>query len=210
MMKQTPLNRIMSAVHIIFFSSLLCFGTICLSGTVLLMPALGASFLIGKDVLYKRLDINDSIIKNYFRYLADSIKLVKYFAINIIIALNIAGMIAAAKTSNFIYSVACLVIAAFLFTFIFYIVGYHAFVSNKINIVEVVASMFTKLYLLITVFIVMVLCVLFFSGTLLAVLFVSGTLLVFGLEIPIFIQMLHLKKILGRIDSSEKYAYLVY
>jgi hypothetical protein len=51
MMKQTPLNRIMSAVHIIFFSSLLCFGTICLSGTVLLMPALGASFLIGKDVL---------------------------------------------------------------------------------------------------------------------------------------------------------------
>ncbi|HEY8499138.1 MAG TPA: hypothetical protein VIL89_00845 [Clostridia bacterium] len=207
MIKQTPLNRIMSVVHITFFSSLLCFGTICLSGTVLLLPALGASFLIGKDVLYKRLDINDSIIKIYFRYLANSIKLVKYLAVNIIAALNIAGMIVAARTDNFIYSAACLAIAAFLFAFMFYIAGYHAFVCNKINIIEVAAGMFTKPYLLITVFAAMVLCVLFFTGTLMAVLFVSGALLIFGLEIPVFIQMLRLKKILGRIDSNEKYAY---
>ena len=67
MIRETPIYRILCAIHIVFFTSLLCFGTICLSGTILMVPALGASFLIGKDTLYRKLDITDSIIKTYFK-----------------------------------------------------------------------------------------------------------------------------------------------
>ncbi len=209
MIRESMLYRILSAIHIVFFSSLLCFGTICLSGTVLLMPALAASFLLGKDAIYKELDINDSIIKIYFKYLKNSMKLVKYFLVNIIIALNISGMVTAAKTYNFIYYVICLAIVAFLLSFILYIAGYYTFVSNQINMMEVVVSMSMKLQLLLPVFIVIVLCVFFFSDVLLMMLFLAGTFILFALEILIFIQMLYLKKVLGKLDANEEYAYLV-
>lgn len=209
MIRTGLLYKVLSAVHIVFFSSILCFGTICLTGTILLMPALGASFLIGKDAIYKELDINDSIIRTYFRYLKASMKLAKYFIVNIIIALNITGMLVAAGINNIAFFVICLAITAFLLTFLLYIAGYYTFVSDRINMIEVVAGMFTKLKLLLPVFIVMVFCVYFFSGTLLMILFLMGTFIIFALEILIFIQMLHLKKLLGTLDNDERFAYLV-
>ena len=209
MIRETPIYRILCAIHIVFFTSLLCFGTICLSGTILMVPALGASFLIGKDTLYRKLDITDSIIKTYFKYLKASMKLLKYSLLNILIALNIAGMIITASTGNFVYSCVCLAIVGFLLSFMLYIAGYHTFVSNQINMAEVFLSMFIKLHLLLPVFIVMVLCVLFFSGTLLTVMFLSGTIILFALEVLIFIQMIHFKAKSGRLDKDDKFAYLV-
>lgn len=209
MIRQTPFYRILSAIHIVFFSSLLCFTTICLSGTILFLPAVGASFLIGKDAIYKSLDINDSIIKTYFAYLKSSMKLVKFFSVNIIVALNIMCMITMANSDHFTYSVVCLVISALLLSFMLYIAGYHTFVNEKIKLTEVFISMFTKVHLLIMVFIIMILCVIFFSGTLATIFALCGTLIVFVLEIPIFIQMMHLLNLFGRLDSDDQFAYLV-
>ncbi len=209
MIRQSLLYRILSAIHIVFFSSILCFGTICLSGTLLFMPVLGACFHLGRDVIYREFDIHDSIIKTYFKYLKSSIQLVKYFGINLIIALNIVGMMLTAKTSNFIYSVVCLAIIGFLLSFSLYITGYNTFISPRINLTEVAISMFIKPQLLLPVFIVMVICVLFFSGILFTALLFLGTLILFVLEILIFIQMLQFKKITGKLSDSEKYAYLV-
>jgi hypothetical protein len=209
MIRETPVYRVLCAIHIVFFTSLLCFGTVWLSGTILMVPAIGASFLIGKDALYKELDVTNSIIATYFKYLKASIKLLRYSLLNILIVLNVAGMIITASTGNFIYSCICLAIVGFLLSFMLYIAGYHTFVSNQINITEVFLSMFIKLHLLLPVFIVMVLCVLFFSGTLLTVIFLSGTLFLFVLEVLIFIQMVHFKAKSGKLDKDDKFAYLV-
>jgi len=173
------------------------------------MPALGASFLIGKDAIYGELDINESIVKKYFRYLKASMKLTKYFVVNIIIALNVTGMLVAAGINNIAFFVICLAITAFLLAFLLYIAGYYTFVSDRINMIEVAMGMFTKLQLLLPIFTAMVFCVYFFSGTLLIILFLMGTLALFTLEILIFIQMLNLKKLLGKLDDDERFAYLV-
>lgn len=164
MIRETPFYKFVSAVHIVFFSSLLCSLTICLSGTILLFPAIGASFYIGRDIIYKKLDISDSIVKTYFVYLKASMKLLRFFSVNTIIVLNIICMVIMANSGHYTYSVICLVITALLLSFMFYIAGYHTFVNEKINLTEVVISMFTKVHLLIMIFIVMILCVMFFQA----------------------------------------------
>ncbi len=209
MTRESLLYKILSGIHIVFFSSLLCFGTIFLSGTILLLPALGAAFLIGKEAIYKDLDINNSIVKSYFTYLKSSLSLIKFLPINLMIALNIAGMLLLGKRENIIYSVICLMITAFLLAFLLYTAGYYTFVNPKVNLQEVAIGMFLKPQLFIPVFIIMVLGVAFFSGILLVLLLLSGAFFLFVLEVLIFIGLLSFKKLAGTLDEKEEYAYLV-
>ena len=165
----------------------------------MLFPAIGASFYIGRDIIYKKLDISDSIVKTYFVYLKASMKLLRFFSVNTIIVLNIICMVIMANSGHYTYSVICLVITALLLSFMFYIAGYHTFVNEKINLTEVVISMFTKVHLLIMIFIVYdFVCYVFrhISNHLR-----YAIISIFILEIPIFIQMIHLQKLTGRLDN---------
>ncbi|MBP3888876.1 MAG: hypothetical protein J6F30_14710 [Cellulosilyticum sp.] len=95
MMKETILNKILNTIHVIFFTSILCFGITFLSGTLLMIPAFSAAFIMGKTLIYKEFDITDSVIKNYFLYMKSSMHLMKYIPLNSILLLNVIGTMGA-------------------------------------------------------------------------------------------------------------------
>jgi hypothetical protein len=209
MIRENLLYKILSNIHIVFFTSILCFGTIYLTGTLLLIPAFAAVFCISKDFLYKKLDINDSIIKTYFKYLKAAMKLIKFIPINLIMILNIAGMIISANLNSMLYSIICLSITAILFLLVLYIAGYYSFVDEKVDIMEVVFSMVMKPQFVLPIFIVLVLCIFFFSFTIMIILLVAGTFFLFAISVVIFINMLYYKKALGKLDEKDEYAHLI-
>jgi hypothetical protein len=138
-----------------------------------------------------------------------SMILMKFVPINIVIALNLAGMLMMGKNGNYIYSVICLIITSFLLTFLLYIAGYYTFINSKVSLPEAAMSMFLKPQLLIPVFVIMVLGIFFFSGIVFLLMLLSGTFFLFVLEVLIFIQLLYFRKLTGTLDEKEEYAYLV-
>lgn len=66
MKNKVTLTAIMSAIHLIVVLSIVCFGTIILSLGILLIPALTSAFIVGKDVIYKRYDVYDGLVKRFF------------------------------------------------------------------------------------------------------------------------------------------------
>lgn len=209
MIRKFPLYKILSAIHIVFFTSMLCFGLIFVSGSILLLPSLGAAFKIGKDFLYDELDITNSVIASFFRYLRQSLRLLRHFGVNIVLLLNLAGMIGAARLNSLPLSVATLAIFSLLLTLSLFMVGYFVFVEEKFSTEEVMAAMLLKPLQAVTVMAVMVLCSYFFSGVLAAVLFFAGTFFLFVLEVVVFTSMLYYKKLIGKLDEEDRFAYLV-
>lgn len=210
MTRESLFYRILSAIHIVFFTSILCFVTILLSGTLLLLPVMGAAFMIGKDTIYKVININDSIVKTFFRYLRSSLKLLKFVPVSLVMILNVVGMLVAAKAENMVYSVTCLAFIAFLLVLTMYIAGFYVFVNETVNLIDVMFAMFMKPLFLVPIFAGMVCCVTLFSNALLMILFFTGTFFMFAIEVVIFIQMLFYKKVLGMLDKNDEFAYLAY
>jgi hypothetical protein len=210
MTRESLFYKILSGIHVVFFTSLLCGGTIFLSGTLLLLPVLGGAFRIGEDVIYKRLNITDSIIRTYFRYLKESLPLLKFLPIHVLLLFNGAAMLIAGRAGNTAYSVLCLVIASFLLVFMLYLAGYHVFAGRKVNAIETAFCMLLKPQLLIPIFAVTVLAGAFFSGVLLVILLFTGTFFLFAVEEVIFIQMLYFKRLTGNLKEEDEFAYLVY
>lgn len=210
MIRENLFYKILSGIHIVFFTSLLCGLTILLSGTILLLPAFGAIFQIGKDYINKELNINDSIIKTYFVYLKDSLTLLKFFPVNLLVILNVIGMYVAFNTNYMIYAVLCLAVISFLFLFMLYICGYYVFVDKKVNLIEVAICMVLKPQFLIPLFAILVVFNVFVSLKVLAVLLCTGSFFLFALEVVIFIQSLYFKKLNGNLSEEDEFAYLVY
>jgi hypothetical protein len=202
MMKDTLLNRILSAVHIIFFTSILTFATIYLSGSLLLIPALAAAFRIGKGVMDNVLDANSGIVKEYFRGLKNSLTLMRFIPVNLLFFLNIAGMLAAGERIGRAYSIICLVLVAFLLVISMYIAGFYVFMEARVTMGEVALSMFIKPQNLIPVFILMAFFVIFFSIRLLAVLLITGSIFLYASEVMIYLQLRQYKKL--KENSADK------
>jgi hypothetical protein len=203
MIRESLFYKILSAIHYIFFTSLLCFGIIYLSLGLLMLPALGAVFKIGKDFIYKKLDITDSIIRTYFRYFKSSLPLVKFLPLSIIMLVDIAGMLAAAKSQNMVWGILCLSAVACMLVYALYAAGYHTYVDDAVNPVEVLLAMFLKPYFLMPVFVIMVLCVFFFSLLFVILSLLLGAFFLFAVEVTIFIQMLLFKKASRELEEDE-------
>lgn len=209
MMKKIPLYQILSAIHVVFFTSLLCFGLTFLSGMLLAIPAFAAAFQIGKDWMYDELDINSSIIRGYLGYFRESLRLLRFLPVSLVMVLNLAGILTATKLQSFIYAVICMAIFALLMTVALYIAGYNTFVSKEFKLLDVVIAMFLKPLTIVTIMIIMVLCTYFFSGTLAVILLLMGTFFLFVIEVVIFITMLYYLKLTKQLDEEDKFAYLV-
>lgn len=210
MIRENLFYRILSAIHIVFFTSILCFGTIYLTGTLFMIPSLAATFMICRDYLYKKLDINNSIVMTYFRYLKSSFKLLKFLPVNLIMILNVFGMFYAINTNNFVYSVVCLTITVFLMLLMLYIAGFYTFVNEKVDIIEVVISMIIKPQFALPVFAALVIGVSFFSIALMLILLLTGAFFLFALSILILMNMLHYKKAIGKLDEEDEYYHLIH
>lgn len=209
MIRKVPLYKILSAIHVVFFTSMLCFGITFLTGSLLALPAFGAAFLIGKDWLYDELDITNSIVRSYFSYFKRMWRLMRFFPISLLLLLNMIGIWAASKMNLLPYAVICMAILSILCTMMLYIVGYAVFVAEDFKIYDVILAMFVKPLSIATIFLIMLLAIYFFSGTLAIILFFMGTFFLFVIEVVIFITMLYYLKLTQQLDENEKFAYLV-
>lgn len=209
MIKKAPFYKILSGVHIVFFSSICCFGIVFLSGTLLMIPAFGAAFQLGKDAMYDELDVTNSIVAKFFCYLKDALGLMRFIPINIIMLLNIAGMWVAVKLHMVWILFSCMAIVSLMLTVALYIAGYFVFVQKKFSMTEAVVAMMIKPLSVMTIFAIMILFTYFFSGILVTILMFVGTFFLFVAEIVIFITMLYYRKVSGQLDEEDKFAYLV-
>lgn len=208
MMKESAFYKILSAIHIILFTSMLCFGCIYLSAALLMLPAFGAVFKIGRDYLGRRLDITDSIVRTYLRYFKASLGLMKFVPINLIMLFNVIAMMVTAKSGKWMYSVVCLSIAALLMVFLIYIAGYHTFVDERVRLMDVILCIFLKPLYAVPVFMITVIGIFSFSGTMMIIIFFTGTLLLFAEEIVVLLQLLFYKKFTGKLKGDE-FEYLM-
>ncbi len=208
MMKETILNKILNAIHVIFFTSILCFGITFLSGTLLLIPAFSAAFIMGKTLIYKEFDITDSVIKNYFLYMKASMHLMKYIPLNIVLLLNVIGTLGAGVVGMEGYGIICLCIVALILTTIIYLVAYYTFFDKTFSLTEVVICMMYKPTLLGVVFVLFILTMVFFSPLMVTVLFLVGTVPLFLIELVTFLHIMYYKKLRGMLEG-ERYASLV-
>ncbi len=208
MMRESLLYKVMSAIHIILFTSILCFGITLLSGTLLMIPSVTAAFVIGKTLIYNQFDINESVIKNFFREFKKALSLLRFIPVNLIMLVNIAGIIVAVRLDMMIYSVLCLMIISLLLTMVFYIAGFYVFISPKMTLTEVAFCMFYKPTLLIPIFSGMVIFVFFFQAFIAKILLVSGFIFLFIIELVVFLHMLYYKQLNG-IEEEGEYAQLI-
>ncbi|MDO5573426.1 MAG: hypothetical protein Q4G60_05525 [bacterium] len=209
MKRESLFYKILSAIHIVFFTSICCFGVIFLSATLLMLPALCAAFEIGKGVLKKEIDITDSIVRTYFREFKDAIETLRYVPLNLIFLLNVTGMWYGGLNEVLPYYVACMAVSAFLLTFCLYIAGYRSFVSREFKLMDVAFACFLKPMLLIPLFAAMVLLVFFFGVTIAVILFFTGTFFLFAVEVVILIHLLYFEDMLGRLDEDNEFCYLI-
>lgn len=207
-MKDSILNKTLSAIHVIFFSSILTFGIIFLSLTLLTVPAVCAFFMIGKELIYKEYDITDSLVKKYFSYFKESFKLGRYIPISLIALLNMAGVAAGARLEMITVSVVCLVFSSLLFTVILYLAGYYTFVSKEVTLPEAAICMMYKPGFLIPVIVIMILLLFFFRALIAEILFFVGALPLFVIEVVIMLHTLHYRRLRGML-GDDKMAYLV-
>lgn len=208
-MKESVFYKTVSFIHIFFFLSILCFGTIFLTLTIFMVPALTAAFMIGKELIYREYDITDSLIKKYFRYLKQTLPLMKYAVINLVAALNIAGIIAGINMGQTGYAIACLTITAILYTLILYTAGYYTFIEQKFTLTDVFICMMYKPGLMIPVVVVMILMIFFFRMLMAKILMVIGAFPVLVLEVVILLHILHYRKLRGELSEDDMYAHLV-
>ncbi|MFT3983009.1 MAG: hypothetical protein QM697_03805 [Lachnospiraceae bacterium] len=209
MIRENLLYKVMSYLHIALFVSLCCALTIVLSGTLLLLPAVAAVFRIGREILYKKEDVNESVVKLYFHYLKDSLCLMKFIGVELIFLLNLASLYLFAGQQGVLLSVAALAAAAFLLIFQLYIAGYFVFVAEKFTMEEVAFAMILRPAFLIPLFAGMVLLLFFFNLTIAVILLFTGAFFLFALQVPVFIQMLFYRKMRGTLDETDAFYYLV-
>lgn len=208
MIKDTILNKILNAIHVIFFTSLLCFGTTFLSGTLLMIPAFAAAFMIGKTLIYKEFDITDSVIKNYLSYMKSSFHLMKYVPLNILLLLNIMGIMGAGISGMEGFAIACLCIVALVLTTIIYLVAYYTFFDRELTLIEVVVCMMYRPAFLVAIFAAIVLMMFFFNALMAGIFLLVGTVILFLIELVTFLHIMYYKKLRGML-ADEKYASLV-
>ncbi|MCI7766369.1 MAG: hypothetical protein MSJ26_00070 [Oscillospiraceae bacterium] len=131
MKKKLDLSTLMAAIHLVAVLSAVCFGTVYLSLSILTIPALTAAFVIGKDVIYKRYDVHDGLVRRFFKELKASLGMMKYFPLQLLILLQAAGMYGAEKTGLTYLSYPMLVCISFVCALIVYVIAFHVFYQPK-------------------------------------------------------------------------------
>lgn len=203
MKNKFTLTAIMSAIHLIVVLSLVCFGTIILSLGILLIPALTSAFIVGKDVIYKRYDVYDGLVKRFFSGLASEMRMMRYFPLQLIIIIQLAGIYAAENVgmSFLMYlMVACI---SFVLTLIIYVITYHIFYNPKPTIPEVLVAMFYRVHFFLLVWVAMLLITALFGIKLMGVFLLVGTIFVLLVETVAFLGILSFKNLKKELTDEE-------
>ena len=204
MKNKVTLTAIMSAIHLIVVLSIVCFGTIILSLGILLIPAVTSAFIVGKDVIYKRYDVYDGLVKRFFSGLASEMRMMRYFPLQLIIIIQLAGIYAAEKVgmSFLMYlMVACI---SFVLTLIIYVITYHIFYNPKPTVTEVLVAMFYRVHFFLLVWVAMLLITALFGVKLMGVFLLVGTIAILLVEVVAFLGILSFKSLKKELTDEEK------
>ncbi len=197
------LSAIMSVIHLIAVLSIVCFGTIYLSLSILTIPALTAAFIIGKDVIYRRFDVHDGLVKRFFSELASEIGMMRYFPLQLLIILQLVGMYGAEKTGMTYLSYPMLICISFVLALIVYLITYHVFYAERPSVTDVLIAMLFRLYYFLIVWIVMLLIAVFFGTTLMMILLFAGTILILAVETVAFLGIISFKKLRKELSDED-------
>lgn len=204
MKKQFTFSDIMAAIHLVVVLSLVCFGTITLSLGILALPALTSAFEIGKDVIYKRFDVHDGLVRRFFSELASGMKMMKYFPAQLLIIIQLAGIYAAEKIGMAFISYLMIACISFVLTLMIYIITFHIFYKPYPTVIEVLIAMFYRVQYFITLWIVMILLTTLFSLKLLGVFLLAGTAPLLLVETVAFLGVMGFKKLKKELTDEEK------
>ena len=201
MIKENRIYKTLVGVHIVFFTSLLCFGITYLSGTLLIIPAFCGVFHIGKMILYRQLDINESIIKNYFIKFKESIKMLKFLPFQFIMTLNIISIIINGELGIITYF--SMAIVAFLCVYLLYACDYYTFIDEHIGYTDVLVYMFYNPFYVVMLFILSLLGLLYINIGILKGLLVIGSIAIFIVEFLMVLQVATYKKAFDLFKEDE-------
>lgn len=204
MKNKVTLTAIMSAIHLIVVLSIVCFGTIFLSLGILLIPALTSAFIVGEDVIYKRYDVYDGLIKRFFKGLTSEIGMMRYFPLQLIILIQLAGMYAAEKVGMDFLMYLMIACISFVLTLIVYVIAYHVFYSEKPTVTEVLIAMFYRVHFFLLVWVAMLLVTTLFSVKLMGVFVLVGTIALLLVETVAFLGILGFKNLRKELTAEEK------
>lgn len=210
MIRENLLYKIMSGIHVVFFTSILCAVMILCTGTILMIPAIAALFPFGKLILEKKFNINDSVVKTYFRNLKKKLNLLRYLPINCLLILNYFGLRNALAMNMNGIAIACIVLMSFLIVLIFFIAGFSEFMDHKGDIIETVMAMFCQPQYMFPIFVLMVILLMYVNLYILIILAFCGSFFIMALEVPVFMQYLKFKMIFHIEDEdTTQFSYLV-
>ena len=197
-------SAIMALIHLTFVLSLVCFGTVFLTLGILAIPAWTAAFSIGKDVIYRRFDINDGLVKRFFSEMRSEMRMMKYFPLQLLIMMQAAGIYAAERTGMTFLMYPMLICVAFCLTLIVYIIACHIFYQENPSIINVIITMLYRIQYFLIVWILMLLAVLFFGTVMMGVLLIAGTILLLAVEVVTFLGIVSFKKLRNELTDEEK------
>lgn len=203
MKNKFTLNGIMSVIHLIIVLSIVCFGTIILSLGILLIPALTSAFIIGKDVIYKRFDVYDSLVKRFFSGVRSQIGMMRYFPVQLIILIQLAGMYAAEKTGMEFLMYILIACISFLLTLIVYIITYHVFYESGPDVIHVLVAMFYRVHYVLLVWAVMLLITVLAGIKLMGIFLLTGTIVILMTETVAFLGIIGFKNLKKELTDEE-------
>ncbi len=196
-------NTITAAICLISVLSIECFVTIYLSLGILLLPALTSAFMIGKDVIYRRFDLYDSITKRFFVQLKKQLPMLRYFPIQLIMILQTVGIYASNRISARFMIYLLVPSVAFMMTLVVYLITYHVFYKNMPEITEVIIAMFYKVHYMISVWVIMLLMLYFLRPAMLSIFLIAGEIMLLGIECVAFLGLSSYKKAKHELGEED-------
>lgn len=203
MKKKLDLATLLSAVHLCFVMSIVCFSVTYLSLGILALPALTSAFRTGRDVIYKKYDIYDSVVKTFFKRMKTEMRMMRYFPIQFIIILQAVGIYAAGKVEMDFLVIPLVVGIASLLTLLIYIAAYHVFYSELPSVADVVIAMFYRIQYMTIIWMLMLLASVFFGTVFIAVSLFIGAIALFAVEAVAFLGITAFRKLKGELTEEE-------
>lgn len=195
---------LMAAIHLIVVLSLACFGTMILTLGILAIPAMTSAFIIGKDVIYKRFDVHDGLLRRFFTEMFSEMKMMKYFPMQLLILMQLAGIYAAEKMNMQFLAYLMIACISFVLALIIYTITYHIFYKPYPTVTEVLIAMFYRVHYFTIVWIAMILLTIMFGVKMLGVMLLVGTAAILLIEVVAFLGIIGFKKLKKELTDEEK------
>lgn len=204
MMKESRIHKIVSFIHLIFIISLFLGITTVVSGGILFLPALTAVFYLGKELIYKRYNVYDGLIKILFTKVIQHIRILRFLPVEILFIMQCIGFYMASMLQMKTLQIILLSSGAFLFVYLLYICGYEIFIGKDYTWFKVIIAMFYRINYLISLWIFTILVMLFMQLSFIKFFIIAGGLVVLTLEILVFLSLISFKQALGLLEDDEK------